>query len=112
MVMPVSSVERIQKNVRVSCQTIDKDRYITIYSSNSSLHKTMTVTTNEYGQQNMFAKEPQMYVSKTDAERYGYETYAERAEKLNGRTAMLGFVAALISYATSGSIFFFGAFGI
>ena len=44
----------------------------------------MTVTTNEHGQQNMFAKEPQMYVSKTDAERYGYETYAERAEKLNG----------------------------
>ena len=37
-------------------------------------------------------KNPQMYVSKTDAERYGYETYAERAEKLNGRTAMLGFV--------------------
>ena len=41
----------------------------------------MTVTTNEFGQQNLFAKEPQMYVSKTDAERYGYETYAERAEK-------------------------------
>ena len=50
----------------------------------------MTVTTNEFGQNNMFAKEPQMYVSKTDAERYGYETYAERAEKLNGRTAMMG----------------------
>ncbi|WLW37514.1 high light inducible protein [Synechococcus phage S-8S53] len=72
----------------------------------------MTVTTNEYGQQNMFAREPQMYVSKTDAERYGYETYAERAEKLNGRVAMLGFLAALISYTTSGSLFFFGAFGI
>ena len=55
----------------------------------------MTVTTNEYAQQNMFAKEPQMYVDKTDAERYGYETYAERAEKLNGRTAMLGFIAQL-----------------
>ena len=52
-----------------------------------------------------------MYVSKTDAERYGYETYAERAERLNGRTAMLGFVAAIISYATSGSVFFFGVFG-
>ena len=52
-----------------------------------------------------------MYVSKSDAERYGYETYAERAEKLNGRTAMLGFVAAVISYAFSGSVFFFGAFG-
>ena len=71
----------------------------------------MTVTTNERGQQNLFAREPQMYISKTDAERYGYESYAEKAEKLNGRTAMIGFVAGLISYATSGSLFFFGAFG-
>ena len=71
----------------------------------------MTVTTNERGQQNMFAREPQMYVSKTDAERYGYESYAERAEKLNGRTAMIGFATGLISYVTSGSLFFFGAFG-
>ena len=66
----------------------------------------MTVTTNEFGQQNMFAKEPQMYVDKTEAERYGYETYAERAEKLNGRTAMMGFVAALIYYAFTGKLFF------
>jgi len=71
----------------------------------------VTVTTNEYGQQNMFAKEPQMYVDKTEAERYGYETYAERAEKMNGRFAMMGFVAAVVSYAASGSVFFFGAFG-
>ena len=71
----------------------------------------MTVTTNERGQQNLFAKEPQIYISKTDAERYGYETYAEKAEKLNGRTAMLGFVAAVVSYTFSGSVFFFGVFG-
>ena len=71
----------------------------------------MTVTTNERGQQNMFAKEPRMYVSQTDAERYGYETYAEKAEKLNGRTAMVGSAAAVVSYAFSGSVFFFGAFG-
>ena len=71
----------------------------------------MTVTTNDRGQQNLFAKEPRMYVSQTDAERYGYESYAERAEKLNGRVAMLGFVAAVVSYATSGSVFFFGVFG-
>jgi hypothetical protein len=71
----------------------------------------MTVTTNERGQQNLFAKEPRMYVSQTDVERYGYETYAEKAEKLNGRTAMLGFVAAIISYASTGSVFFFGVFG-
>ena len=66
----------------------------------------MTVTTNERGQQNLFAKEPRMYVDQTEAERYGYETYAERAEKLNGRTAMMGFVAALLSYALTGKLFF------
>jgi hypothetical protein len=71
----------------------------------------VTVTTEDGGRTNMYATEPQMYISKTDAERYGLETYAERAEKLNGRTAMLGFVAAIVSYSVSGSIFFFGVFG-
>jgi len=71
----------------------------------------MTVTSNEFGQQNMWATEPTMYYSKETMDRYGLETYAERAEKLNGRTAMLGFVAAVVSYATSGSVFFFGVFG-
>ena len=71
----------------------------------------MTVTTEDGGRTNMYATEPRMYISETDAERYSTETYAEKAEKLNGRTAMLGFVAAVISYATTGSVFFFGAFG-
>ena len=66
----------------------------------------MTVTTNEFGQQNMFAKEPKMYVSQSDAESYALQTHAERAEILNGRTAMLGFVAALVSYAFTGHLFF------
>jgi hypothetical protein len=71
----------------------------------------VTVTTEDGGRTNMFATEPQMYISDTDAQRYGFETYAEKAEKLNGRTAMLGFVAAVISYSVSGSVFFFGVFG-
>jgi len=66
----------------------------------------MTVTTDEFGKQNMFAKEPQMYISQSDAERYALQTHAERAEKLNGKFAMLGFVAAIISYATTGHLFF------
>jgi|TARA_B100001142_G_scaffold253386_1_gene254093 hypothetical protein len=72
----------------------------------------MTVTTNDRGQQNMWAKEPTMYYSKEDMERYGFEPYAVRAERANGRWAMMGFAAAMISYATSGSLFFFGLFGI
>ena len=71
----------------------------------------MTVSSNDQGQQNMWAKEPRMYIDQTAAERYGYETYAEKAEKLKGRTAMLGSVAAIVSYTFSGSVFFFGVFG-
>jgi hypothetical protein len=59
----------------------------------------MTITTNENGQQNLFAKEPEMYVS-------GTETYAERAELWNSRTAMIGVVAGLLSYALTGNLFF------
>lgn len=66
----------------------------------------MTVITNDRGQQNMFAKEPRMYISQTDAERYGYESYAERAEKMNGRAAMVGFVFAILSYSITGNLFF------
>jgi len=66
----------------------------------------MTVTTNELGQQNLFAREPQMYISQTDAERYGYESHNEKAEKLNGRAAMLGIIAGFISYAATGKFFF------
>jgi len=69
----------------------------------------MTVTTNERGQQNMFAKEPQMYVSQSDAERYALETYAERAERANGHWAMLGIIAGFISYTLTDK-FFFGIF--
>ena len=34
------------------------------------------------------------------------ETYAERAEVINGRFAMLGFVAAVVSYLITGKLFF------
>lgn len=66
----------------------------------------MTVTTNDRGQQNMWAVEPAMYMTDEDRAKYGMESHAERAEKLNGRTAMLGFVAALISYAITGKLVF------
>jgi len=66
----------------------------------------MTITTNERGEQNMFAKEPKMYITEKDMQQNEVETYAERAEKLNGRFAMMGFVAAVISYVTTGNLFF------
>jgi len=65
----------------------------------------MTVTTNERGEQNVFAKEPEMYY-----ENYGLQTHNEKAEILNSRFAMLGFAIGLISKITTGSFFFFNLF--
>ncbi len=58
----------------------------------------MTVTTNERGQQNIFAKEPQVKVMEVTV------THNEKAEQLNGRLAMLGVIAALGAYAVSGQL--------
>jgi len=59
----------------------------------------MTVTTNERGQQNVFAKEPPM----TFDERYTV-SHNEFAEKLNGRVAMLGVIAAIGAYSVTGQL--------
>ena len=88
-----------------STTTIDKI-FTFLYNNVTVRNISMTVITEDGGRTNLYAREPRMYVSKTDAERYGYESYAERAEKLNGRTAMIGFVAAVLSYATTGNLFF------
>ena len=58
----------------------------------------MTVTTNEHGQQNMFAKEPPMEIIEVN------ELHSEKAERLNGRLAMLGVIAAIGAYATTGQL--------
>ncbi len=56
----------------------------------------MTVTTEDGGRQNMFATEPQMEVVKVDQNK--------DAELANGRWAMIGFVAAIGAYVTTGQI--------
>ena len=61
----------------------------------------MTVTTNERGQQNAFAKEPRMYV---DPNKDYSVTHNEKAEMLNGRLSMIGIIAALGAYAVTGQI--------
>ena len=50
------------------------------------------------GHGNVYAKEPRMEYASADAG-WGFH---ERAEKLNGRLAMLGFVAALATELTTG----------
>jgi hypothetical protein len=59
----------------------------------------MSVTTNERNQLNLWAKEPTMYMDPNYT-----VSYNERAELLNGRLAMLGFVAAIGAYIVTGQI--------
>jgi hypothetical protein len=61
----------------------------------------MTVLTEDRNRQNIWAKEPVMYMDPNYT-----VTHNERAELLNGRLAMLGFVAAVISYVATGKLFF------
>jgi len=61
----------------------------------------VTVTSNEHGQQNMWAKEPTMYYHN-----YGMQTPNEYKETMNGRWAMMGIISGLTSYAITGKLFF------
>ena len=58
----------------------------------------MTIVKEERGRLNAYAVEPQMYYAETTVD---HNTFAE---KLNGRLAMLGFVAAIGAYALTGQI--------
>jgi len=58
----------------------------------------MTITTEDGGRQNMFAKEPPIRVQEVTV------THNEKAEMLNGRLAILGVIAVLGAYALTGQM--------
>jgi hypothetical protein len=60
----------------------------------------MTVTTEDGGRQNMFAKEPKMIIEEN------YVPHNEKAELLNGRVAMISIILGMISYFTTGTLAF------
>jgi hypothetical protein len=58
----------------------------------------MTTTREDGGRLNLFAKEPKMYIDENSL------PHNEKAERLNGRLAMLGVVAAIGSYVCTGQL--------
>ncbi len=55
-----------------------------------------SVITEDGGRQNMYATEPRTYIDPN------YTSYSKEAELANARWAMIGFVAAIGAYATTG----------
>lgn len=58
----------------------------------------MTTVTEDGGRTNIYAKEPQIQLMEISM------THNEIAEKLNGRLAMLGVIAAIGAYVTTGQL--------
>jgi hypothetical protein len=58
----------------------------------------MTTVTEDGGRTNIYAIEPPMEIMELN------ELHSEKAERLNGRLAMLGVIAAIGAYATTGQL--------
>ena len=58
----------------------------------------MTTTTEDGGRLNLYAIEPKMYIDENSI------PHNEKAERLNGRLAMLGVITAIGSYITTGQL--------
>ena len=67
-------------------------------TSTPSLTAKKSLVVTEYGKQNMFAYEAPMQLEEN------YTSYPEEAEKANGRWAMIGFAALILSYVTTGHV--------
>ena len=67
-------------------------------TSTPSLTTKKALVVTEYGKQNMFAYESPMQFDEN------YTNYPEEAEKANGRWAMIGFLALILSYVFTGQV--------
>jgi len=74
-----------------------------LYTYETICYKTM-ITTNELGQNNMWAKEPEMVYQEYN--RKGLLTPMQMTEMYNGRWAMMGIIFGAVSYLATGKLFF------
>ena len=83
----------------VSDQSIDpSDNQSGDSTGNPAYSSAANQIITEYGKQNMFATQVQTQLVEN------YSNYPEEAEKTNGRWAMIGMIALLGAYITTGQI--------
>ena len=78
--------------------------FFLLYNVVNLYKQIMTVTTNENGQMNMWAREPEMVYQEYN--RKGLLTPMQTTEMYNGRWAMMGIIFGAVSYLATGKLFF------
>ena len=73
---------------------------VTLINNYTTLMANSNVTTESGGRQNMFPTETRPYID----ESVSYDSYPQNAEKVNGRWAMIGLVALVGAYVSTGQI--------
>ena len=73
---------------------------VTLVNNYTTSMVNSNVTTESGGRQNMFPTETRPYID----ESVSYDSYPQNAEKVNGRWAMIGILALLGSYVSTGQI--------
>ena len=73
---------------------------VTLVNNYTILMANSNVTTESGGRQNMFPTETRPYID----ESVSYDSYPQNAEKVNGRWAMIGLVALVGAYVSTGQI--------
>ena len=73
---------------------------VTLINNHTILMANSNVATESGGRQNMFPTETRPYID----ESVSYDSYPQNAEKVNGRWAMIGLVALVGAYVSTGQI--------
>ena len=73
---------------------------VTLINNYTILMANSNVTNESGGRQNMFPTETRPYID----ESVSYDSYPQNAEKVNGRWAMIGLVALVGAYISTGQI--------
>ena len=90
----------LSKKIYISLNFTKVNKRVTLINNCVLLMSNSEVTTESGGRQNMFPSETKPYIDET----LSYDGYPQNAEKVNGRWAMVGFVALVGAYITTGQI--------